>query len=113
MNTAADDQSSVPDEPAVSRPSRRQVLSTAGAAGLLATVPVLRGTERAAASTSAASDGTPEQIHLTFGADPATSMTVSWASPGQAPGARVLVHGPHLPRTTVPAVQRAYTDGLD
>jgi len=113
MNTAADDQPSVPDEPAASRPSRRQVLSTAGAAGLLATVPVLRGTERAAASTSAASNGTPEQIHLTFGADPATSMTVSWASPGHAPGARVLLTGPHLSDVKVPAVQRTYTDGLN
>src|SRR5215471_2833551 len=113
MNTAADDQSSVPDEPAVSRPSRRQVLSTAGAAGLLATVPVLRSTQRALASTSAASDGTPEQIHLTFGADPATSMTVSWASPASAPGARVLLTGPHRPQFAVPAVQRTYTDGLN
>jgi hypothetical protein len=84
MNTAADDQPRVPDEPAGSRLSRRQVLTTAGAAGLLATVPVLRGTQRAAASTSAPSDGTPEQIHLTFCADPATTMTVSWAlTPGR------------------------------
>jgi len=89
------------------------VLTTAGAAGLIATVPVFRSTQRAAASTTAASDGTPEQIHLTFGADPATSMTVSWASPDQAPGARVLVHGPHLSSTVVPAVQRPYTDGLN
>jgi hypothetical protein len=89
------------------------VLTTAGTAGLLASVPVLRSTQRAAASTTAASDGTPEQIHLTFGADPAASMTVSWASPGQAPGARVLVSGPHLRRTEVPAVQRTYTDGLN
>ena len=89
------------------------MLTTAGTAGLLATLPVLRSTQRAAASTTAASDGTPEQIHLTFGADPATSMTVSWAAPGQAPGARILVNGPHLPRTEVPAVQRTYTDGLN
>jgi len=89
------------------------VLTTAGTAGLLATMPVLRGAQQAAASTSAASNGTPEQIHLTFGADPATSMTVSWASPDQAPGARVLLHGPHLPRTEVPAVQRTYIDGLN
>ena len=89
------------------------MLTTAGTAGLLATVPVLRSTQRAAASTAAASDGTPEQIHLTFGANPATGMTVSWASPGQAPGARVVVNGPHLRHVQVPAVQRTYTDGID
>ncbi len=114
MNTAEKDQPSVPDEPAGSRLSRRQVLTTAGAAGLLATVPVFRSTPRALASTSAAAgDGTPEQIHLTFGADPATSMTVSWASPASAPGARVLLTGPHRPQFAVPAVQRTYTDGLN
>jgi len=113
MNTAADVQPSAPDEPAGSGLSRRQVLTTAGTAGLLATVPVLRSTQRAAASTAAASDGTPEQIHLTFGANPATGMTVSWASPGQAPGARVVVNGPHLRHVQVPAVQRTYTDGID
>ena len=89
------------------------MLTTAGTAGLLATVPVLRSTQRAAASTAAASDGTPEQIHLTFGANPATGMTVSWASPGQAPGARVVVNGPHLRHVQVPAVQRTYTDGIN
>jgi len=89
------------------------VLATAGTAGLLAAVPVLRGTQQAAASTSPADDGTPEQIHLTFGADPATSMTVSWASPGQAPGARVLLTGPHGPQFEIPAVQRTYTDGIN
>jgi hypothetical protein len=89
------------------------VLATAGTAGLLATVPVLRGAQQAAASTSPASDGTPEQIHLTFGADPATSMTVSWASPGHAPGARVLLTGPVRPPFEVPAVQRTYTDGIN
>jgi len=113
MNTAADVQPSAPDEPAGSGLSRRQVLTTAGTAGLLATVPVLRSTQRAAASTAAASDGTPEQIHLTFGANPATGMTVSWASPGQAPGARVVVNGPHLRHVQVPAVQRTYTDGIN
>src|SRR5215472_2289399 len=111
MNTAEEDQPSVPDEASGSRISRRQVLTTAGAAGLLATVPILRSTQRAAASTSAAADGTPEQIHLTFGADPATSMTVSWASPAEAPGARVVLTGPGQAQFELPAVQRTYTDG--
>ncbi|MBO0837428.1 MAG: fibronectin type III domain-containing protein, partial [Actinobacteria bacterium] len=113
MNTAAEDQPSVPDETTASRPSRRQVLTGAGTAGLLATVPVLRSIQPAAASTSPSNDGTPEQIHLTFGANPATSMTVSWASPGQAPGARVLLTGPGRAQSELPAVQRTYTDGLN
>jgi hypothetical protein len=31
----------------------------------------------ASASAAASADGTPEQIHLTWGTDPATSVTVS------------------------------------
>jgi len=112
MNTA-DDQPIVPDEPDGSGLSRRQVLTGAGTAGLLATVPVLRSTQRAAASTTPAVDGTPEQIHLTLGSDPATSMTVSWASPGPAADARVLLSGPHRRPFEIPAIQRTYTDGLN
>src|SRR5215469_4530679 len=63
MNTA-DDQPIVPDEPDGSGLSRRQVLTGAGTAGLLATVPVLRSMQRAAASRTPTGDGTPEQIHL-------------------------------------------------
>ena len=62
-------------------------------------------------------DGTPEQIHLTWGEDPATSVVVSWASPGAAVNARVLV-GETLPASVaaarvIHAVQRSYTDGLN
>jgi hypothetical protein len=94
--------------------TRRQVLAGAGGTGLLAAagpVSVLGSARPATRSASAgsAADGTPEQIHLTWGADPASSVTVSWASPGPAVRPRVLLH----PGRTVPAVQRTYTDGLN
>src|SRR5215472_4054024 len=60
MNTA-DDQPIVPDEPDGSGLSRRQVLTGAGTAGLLATVPVLRSMQRAAASRTPTGDGTPSR----------------------------------------------------
>ena len=40
--------------------------------------------QRARAAAGRAGDGTPEQVHLTWGRDPATSVVVSWATPGQA-----------------------------
>src|SRR6266567_6001159 len=63
--------------------SRRQVLAGAGGTGLLAAA---ASPARAATRTrrSRAGDGTPEQIHLTWGDQPATGVVVSWASPGQA-----------------------------
>ncbi len=58
-------------------------------------------------------DGTPEQIHLTWGDDPSTSAWVSWVSPAQAVNPRVLLAaGPGATRP-VHAVQRTYTDGLN
>jgi len=56
--------------------------------------------------------GTPEQIHLTFGDDPATSVFVSWASPAQAVNPRVLLKTTSG-ESVVHAVQRTYTDGLN
>jgi len=96
--------------------SRREVLAGAGGIGLLAAArPVLRGGRVAplGAARRTSGDGTPEQLHLTWGQDPATSVTISWASAGQAHGARVLLDlGGGRPRT-VPAQQRTYTDGLN
>jgi hypothetical protein len=57
-------------------------------------------------------DGTPEQIHLTWGRDPATSVTVSWVSPEQAVRPRVLLAGQGGDSRLVPAVRRSYTDGI-
>ncbi len=56
--------------------------------------------------------GTPEQIHLTFGDDPASSMCISWATPAQAVNPRVLLKTPSG-ESVVHAVQRTYTDGLN
>jgi Purple acid Phosphatase, N-terminal domain/Calcineurin-like phosphoesterase len=89
--------------------SRRQVLAAAGGTGLLAAGVLGAQAPRAMASTATAGpDGTPEQVHLTWGDDPATSVAVSWASPGAAVHPRVHVNG----HRTVPAEQRTYTDGI-
>ena len=98
--------------------TRRQILAGAGGTGLLAAAGPLTilgsaRPARAASGSGGAADGTPEQIHLTWGADPASSVTVSWASPGQATGARVhLSRGGGFGRT-VRAIQRSYTDGIN
>ena len=87
--------------------SRRQVLAAAGGTGLLAAtaVPAKAATTRRA--RAAAGDGTPEQIHLTWGEDPTNSLVVSWASPGQAVRARVRIG-----QRVIPAEARPYTDGI-
>ena len=83
--------------------SRRQLLA-AGTTGLIATagVPPVAGPNRRRAG---AADGTPEQIHLTWGDDPARSVVVSWASPGQALAPRVRIG-----QRVIPAVERGYAD---
>ena len=105
-------------------PSRRQLLA---GAGLLAAVPVVRagggrsaqqtGSSHAPLATTstagAAPDGTPEQIHLTWGSDPTTTMVASWASPGQAQQPRLLVNNPSGKVIEVPAAERTYTDGIN
>ena len=72
--------------------SRRQVLAGAGGTGLLAaaTVSPAKAATRARRSR-AASDGTPEQVHLTWSENPATGVVVSWASAGQARRPRVRI----------------------
>jgi 3',5'-cyclic AMP phosphodiesterase CpdA len=105
------DQDERSPEFATSTPSRRQVLAGAGGAGLLAASPIpltLQRPRRQRATTG----GTPEQIHLTWGADPATSIAVSWASPEPSIRPRVLLSGPHGQSRVASAVRRAYTDGL-
>jgi hypothetical protein len=61
----------------------------------------------------ASADGTPEQIHLTFGDDPTSSVVVSWASPAQAVNPRVLLERAAVSPRVVHALQRTYTDGLN
>ena len=88
--------------------SRRQVLAGAGGTGLLAaTASPVRAAIRTRRSRAGGSDGTPEQIHLTWGDNPATSVIVSWASPGQAVRPRVRIG-----QRVVPAESRPYTDGI-
>ena len=98
-----------------SRPlSRRQMLIGAGGTGLLAATAL---PQRASAATlrsaGTAADGTPEQIHLTWGNDPATSVVVSWAAPAHAIRPRVYLAAPHGGRLAVPAMERTYTDGIN
>jgi hypothetical protein len=62
----------------------------AGTTGLLTAA--AGGPPRAAArGHPQARDGTPEQIHLTWGDDPTRSLVVSWTSPGQAVRPRVRI----------------------
>ncbi|WP_244105744.1 purple acid phosphatase family protein [Burkholderia gladioli] len=88
--------------------TRRGFLKLAGVSGL-ATASGLAGTRAAAAVP----DGTPEQIHLTWGDDPCSEVTVSWASLAPAANPRVRVSSDHGRPFTVHAVQRTYTDGLN
>ncbi len=91
--------------------SRRDMLA-AGGVSLLATAATAVTVVPASAATitpaAASSPGTPEQIHLTWGNDPATSVVVSWASPGQATRPRVTIG-----ERVIPAETRTYTDGLN
>ena len=101
--------------------SRRQLLKGAGAGGIAAAlVPVLRQShgalDRLASfrpATSTSPDGTPEQVHLTWGEDPTASVVVSWASHGPATGARLLLSAGNGRTRAVPAVGRTYTDGIN
>jgi hypothetical protein len=70
----------------------------------------LTGTAFAAGEASAP-DGTPEQVHLTWGDDPSREVTVSWASLAPSQNPRVVISEGR--QREVPAVQRTYTDGLN
>src|ERR1700761_263746 len=89
--------------------SRRHLLAVSGAS-LLATAATAATASAATTRTSAttSNDGTPEQIHLTWGNDPARSVVVSWASPGQATRPRVLIG-----ERVIVAEERSYTDGVN
>lgn len=88
--------------------SRRSFLTGTGAAGLAAAASPLATSGRARAATP---DGTPEQVHLTWGQDPSRSIVVSWASAAQAANPRVLL-GAGSGGRPIRAVQKTYTDGL-
>ncbi len=91
--------------------SRRSFLKGAGL--LAAAGPILLRAPSAAGSGPPSDDGTPEQVHLTWGADPTTSVVVSWASGAAATEPRVLLGTGAGWRRRIPAVQRIYTDGIN
>jgi hypothetical protein len=76
----------------------------AGGTGLLAASDVRPVTHRRPEPAG----GTPEQVHLTWGDDPATAVVVSWASPGEAVAPRVRIG-----QRIIAAAHRGYTDGLN
>jgi hypothetical protein len=88
--------------------SRRQVLAGAGGTGLLAATAAPAKAAATRARRAAAGDGTPEQIHLTWGESPATSVVISWASPGHAVKPRVRIG-----QRVIPAEHRQYTDAIN
>ena len=91
--------------------SRREFFKSAGVAGVAAaTAPLALSGE---ASGTAAADGTPEQIHLTWGDNPSRTVFVSWASPAQAVAPRVTVQHAGDAPVVVHAVQRTYSDGIN
>jgi len=90
-------------------PPRRIFLRRVGASGLAAAVPMAVALKASAMP----SDGTPEQIHLTWGEDPSSSVVVSWASAAQAIHARVHYGASPEMGRTAHAMQRTYTDGLN
>jgi hypothetical protein len=94
----------------LSTPVTRRRFLTGGAAGVVAATTQLGSTRSAQAATP---DGTPEQIHLTWGEDPSRSVVVSWASAAQAVNPRVLLGPAPASGRVIPAVQRTYTDGLN
>jgi hypothetical protein len=91
--------------------SRRGFLTGAGVAGIAAATSPL-ALERTAKAASP--DGTPEQIHLTWGEDPTSTVVVSWASAAQSVNPRVHFGASATSMfQTVHAVQKSYTDGLN
>ncbi|PCE23187.1 serine/threonine protein phosphatase [Paraburkholderia acidicola] len=90
--------------------SRRGFLKLAGASGFATATGSLTSSARAATATP---DGTPEQIHLTWGNNPATEVVISWASLAPATNPRVHISCGGERKITVHGVQRTYTDGLN
>ncbi|MEX3960966.1 purple acid phosphatase family protein [Paraburkholderia sp. EG286B] len=89
--------------------SRRGFLKLAGASGFASAAGAFAGSAKADAATP---DGTPEQIHLTWGEDPTREVVVSWASLASSTNPRVIYSADRGKRETVHAIQRTYTDGL-
>jgi 3',5'-cyclic AMP phosphodiesterase CpdA len=98
-------------EPASVSLSRRGFFKITGGTGLAAAASPLA--PFAGDAKEAPADGTPEQIHLTWGSDPSSMVFVSWASAAQAVNPRVSIRGSSAVLRVVHALQRTYTDGLN
>jgi Purple acid Phosphatase, N-terminal domain/Calcineurin-like phosphoesterase len=84
------------------------IAATTGPAttGPATTGPATTGPARGAArGRQGGGDGTPEQIHLTWGDDPARAVVVSWASAGRADRPRVRIG-----QRVIAATERACAD---
>lgn len=102
------------DEQGASIVSRRGFLKFAGASSLATAAGALSSAARGA--NSGVPDGTPEQVHLTWGNDPTSEVTVSWSSLAAASNPQVRLsglNGADRQRHTVHAVQGTYTDGIN
>jgi 3',5'-cyclic AMP phosphodiesterase CpdA len=60
------------------------------------------------AGSGLSKDGTPEQVHLTWGDDPTRAVVVSWTSPDQAVAPRVRIG-----QRVIAATERGYIYGRD
>ena len=90
--------------------SRRGFLKLAGVSGLASAAGSFASASKAATTNP---DGTPEQIHLTWGSDPATEVVISWASLASASNPRIQFGAADEAPQTVHGVQRIYTDGIN
>jgi hypothetical protein len=98
------------DESGPASISRREFFKGAGVVSVAAATSPLTLSSPARAAPP---DGTPEQIHLTWGDDPSRTVFVSWASPAQAINARVILEHDGAASSVSHAIQRTYTDGLN
>jgi hypothetical protein len=81
----------------------------AGGTGLLAAgASASKAAARTRKARAAGGDGTPEQIHLTWGENPSANVVVSWASPEPATRPRVRI-GQRL----IPGEPRSCTNGIN
>ena len=58
-------------------------------------------------------DGTPTQVHLTWGDDPASAVVVSWATAARAVNPRVIARSVAASERIIHARERTYTDALN
>lgn len=95
-----------PDHHANPALSRRDFLALTSVSGIAASTAV-------AGAEAPVGDGTPEQIHLTWGEDPCRDVVVSWATAAPAAQPHVRYRRAGQAWTHAPAVLRSYTDGMN